>query len=76
MKFTKLQDKLTPMFIKKDEAPKYLKVADKPKTYDWKFGSRSEIKLEGINKGLEKVTRRALELSPVDFGVTCGLRST
>ena len=75
MKFTKLQDKMTSMFGQKSEVPKYMKGADKPKTYGWKFGNRSEMKMVGIDKDLEKVTRRALELSPVDFGVTCGLRT-
>jgi peptidoglycan L-alanyl-D-glutamate endopeptidase CwlK len=75
MKFSSLQNKMTSMFGKKNEAPGYLKGDDKPKTYGWKFGNRSEIKMTGIDKDLEKVTRRALELSPVDFGITCGLRT-
>jgi peptidoglycan L-alanyl-D-glutamate endopeptidase CwlK len=75
MKFSSLQNKMTSMFGNKDEAPKYLKGDDKPKTYGWKFGSRSEMKMTGIDTDLEKVTRRALELSPVDFAITCGLRS-
>jgi peptidoglycan L-alanyl-D-glutamate endopeptidase CwlK len=75
MKFTSIQNKLTPMFGKKDNAPSYLSGANKTKTYSWKFGKRSEMKMVGIDKRLEKVTRRALELSPVDFGVTCGLRT-
>jgi len=75
MKFTSIQNKLTSMFSKEDDATSYLKGNNKPKTYGWKFGKRSEMKMVGIDKRLEKVTRRALELSPVDFGVTCGLRT-
>jgi peptidoglycan L-alanyl-D-glutamate endopeptidase CwlK len=75
MKFTSIQNKMTSMFEKKDNAPSYLGGANKPKTYGWEFGKRSEMKMLGIDKELEKVTRRALELSPVDFGVTCGLRA-
>lgn len=63
MKFTRLTT--TSMFEKPVEK----------KTYNWRFGKRSESKIAGINPELEKVTRRALELSPVDFGVTCGLRT-
>ncbi|MDN0092724.1 M15 family metallopeptidase, partial [Yersinia ruckeri] len=36
---------------------------------------RSENNLNGVNPALVKVVRRALELSPVDFGVTEGLRT-
>lgn len=75
MKFTNLQDKLTSMFSKKGEAPKYLKGADKPKTYDWKFGNRSEMKLVDVDETLVKVVRLALTYSSIDFGVTCGLRT-
>ncbi|ACD08803.1 phage capsid scaffolding protein (GpO) [Shigella boydii CDC 3083-94] len=41
----------------------------------FKFSSRSEKNLQGINPDLVKVTRRALEISEVDFGITEGLRS-
>ncbi|RXA93805.1 M15 family metallopeptidase [Yersinia sp. 2105 StPb PI] len=40
-----------------------------------KFSQRSENNLNGVNADLVKVARRALELSPVDFGVTEGLRT-
>ncbi|OVZ72822.1 peptidase M15, partial [Yersinia intermedia] len=40
-----------------------------------KFSQRSENNLKGVNPALVKVVRRALELSPVDFGVTEGLRT-
>ncbi|STI98390.1 putative phage PS3 [Escherichia coli] len=41
----------------------------------FKFSSRSEKNLQGVNPDLVKVTRRALEISEVDFGITEGLRS-
>ena len=41
----------------------------------FKFSSRSEKKLQGGNPDLVKVTRRALEISEVDLGITEGLRS-
>ncbi len=34
----------------------------------FKFSSRSEKNLQGVNPDLVKVTRRALEISEVDFG--------
>lgn len=40
----------------------------------FKFSSRSEKNLQGVNPDLVKVTRRALEISEVDFGITEGLR--
>lgn len=40
-----------------------------------KFSQRSENNLKGVNPALVQVVRRALELSPVDFGVTEGLRT-
>lgn len=39
------------------------------------FSSRSESNLEGVHPGLTQIARRALELSPIDFGITEGLRS-
>ncbi|GJL40151.1 MULTISPECIES: M15 family metallopeptidase [Enterobacter cloacae complex] len=39
------------------------------------FSSRSESNLEGVHPDLIQVARRALELSPMDFGITEGLRS-
>ena len=41
----------------------------------FKFGHRSEGFLEGVDDRLVQVARRALELSPYDFGITCGLRT-
>lgn len=38
------------------------------------FSERSETNLKGVNSDLVKVARLALELSPVDFGITEGLR--
>ncbi len=41
----------------------------------YKFSQRSEKNLVDVNPALVTVARRALELSPVDFGITEGLRS-
>ena len=41
----------------------------------FRFSQRSESRLQGVHPDLVKVTRRALELSSVDFGITEGLRS-
>ncbi|WP_394126938.1 M15 family metallopeptidase [Vibrio hepatarius] len=49
---------------------------NKPKpVYDWVFGARSKRKLAPVHTDLQKVTHRALELSPFDFGVTHGFRT-
>lgn len=39
------------------------------------FGSLSESRLKGVKPKLVQVVRRALEISPVDFGVREGLRT-
>ncbi|TXE64562.1 M15 family metallopeptidase [Serratia nematodiphila] len=41
----------------------------------YRFSRRSEKNLVGVNAVLVAVVRRALELTPVDFGITEGLRS-
>ena len=41
----------------------------------FKFSQKSLQNLKGVNPVLVKVVTRALELSPVDFGVREGLRS-
>jgi peptidoglycan L-alanyl-D-glutamate endopeptidase CwlK len=41
----------------------------------FKFGPRSEERLQGVHPDLVKVVRRALELSNVDFSVSEGLRT-
>lgn len=41
----------------------------------FKWSSRSLRELKGIHPDLRKVTNRALELSPVDFIITDGLRT-
>ncbi|MET3414772.1 M15 family metallopeptidase [Methylobacterium sp. 1030] len=41
----------------------------------WKFGERSERELRTVEDPLQRVCRRALELSPVDFGILQGLRT-
>jgi peptidoglycan L-alanyl-D-glutamate endopeptidase CwlK len=43
--------------------------------HNFVFGKQSEANLVGVNKALIKVARRALELSPVDFKITEGLRT-
>ncbi len=40
------------------------------------FSPRSEQRLVGVHDDLVRVARRALELSPVDFAVIEGLRTT
>lgn len=42
---------------------------------NFKFSQRSETNLKGVNPDLVKIVRRALQLSPVDFGITEGLRT-
>lgn len=44
-------------------------------TAAFKFGPRSEERLQGVHPDLIKVVRRALELSKVDFSVSEGLRT-
>ena len=44
-------------------------------TANYRFSQRSEKNLVGVNPALVAVARRALELSPIDFGITEGLRS-
>ena len=39
------------------------------------FGKRSEAELKGVHPDLVAVVRRALELTPIDFGVHDGLRT-
>lgn len=39
------------------------------------FGPRSLKRLEGVHRDLVKVVTRALQLTPIDFGVSEGLRS-
>lgn len=41
----------------------------------FKFGQRSEERLNGVHPDLVKVVRRALEISKVDFAVLEGIRS-
>ena len=40
-----------------------------------KFSKRSEERMAGVHPDLVRIARRALELSPVDFGITEGLRT-
>ena len=39
------------------------------------LSSRSVSRLSGVDEGLIKVVRRAIEITKIDFGVTCGLRT-
>jgi len=41
----------------------------------WKLGKRSEDRLKGVKPQIDEITRRALQLSELDFGVTYGLRT-
>ncbi len=41
----------------------------------YKLSAKSEAKLTGVHPDLVRVVRRALELSPIDFAVTEGLRT-
>lgn len=41
----------------------------------YSFSQHSETNLKGVHPDLIKVVRRALQLSPVDFGITEGLRT-
>lgn len=42
---------------------------------EFKFSQRSENNLTGVHPDLVKVVRRALQVTPVDFGITEGLRT-
>ncbi len=42
---------------------------------NFKFGKTSEEKLSTVNSQLASVARKALELTPIDFGITEGRRS-
>lgn len=42
---------------------------------EFKLSSRSLSRLEGVDPGLVSVVKRAIELTPIDFGVTEGLRT-
>ena len=39
------------------------------------FSERSKAKLQGVDPRLIKVAELALQRSPFDFGITCGLRT-
>ena len=41
----------------------------------FKLSSRSLSRLEGVDERLVRVVKSAIEITKVDFGVTCGLRS-
>ncbi len=41
----------------------------------WKLGRKSQARLNDVNHALICVVNTALEISPIDFGITCGLRS-
>jgi len=77
MRFTSIKDKLTSMFTMPELEPV------PPKStpdlllpmYDWKFGSRSLKKLEGVDDRLVRVAHLALRHSSIDFGITCGMRT-
>ena len=39
------------------------------------LSSKSLSKLEGVNESLQRCVKKAIELTKVDFGVICGLRT-
>tara|TARA_R110000744_G_scaffold89973_3_gene174849 strand:- start:1074 stop:1475 length:402 start_codon:yes stop_codon:yes gene_type:complete len=41
----------------------------------FKFGDRSKEKLEGVHEDLQTIMYEAIKLSPIDFGITEGMRS-
>ncbi|CAM2985476.1 M15 family metallopeptidase [Vibrio neptunius] len=41
----------------------------------WSLSTRSQARMVGIHRDLKAVVKRAIELSPFDFGITCGLRT-
>jgi peptidoglycan L-alanyl-D-glutamate endopeptidase CwlK len=41
----------------------------------FKLSNRSLSKLEGLHEDLSNVVKRAIELTPIDFGVSEGIRS-
>ncbi|WCE29974.1 M15 family metallopeptidase [Vibrio sp. SCSIO 43137] len=41
----------------------------------WVLSARSEANMIGVHPDLKKVVKRALELSPFDFGITSGKRT-
>ncbi|EAA5259346.1 M15 family peptidase [Salmonella enterica subsp. enterica] len=41
----------------------------------FKFSQRSLSRLQGVNQQLVTLANRALELSPIDFGITEGIRT-
>lgn len=41
----------------------------------WKLSKRSKERLIGVHPDLVRVVHRALQLSPIDFGITEGLRT-
>jgi peptidoglycan L-alanyl-D-glutamate endopeptidase CwlK len=67
--------KFTKMFLGKTSEKKKAAKPVQTKTYNWKFGGRSEMKMADVDENLIKVARLALTYSSVDFGITCGLRT-
>ena len=41
----------------------------------WHLSARSEARMVGVHSDLKAVVRRAIELSPFDFGITSGKRT-
>lgn len=41
----------------------------------YSLGSASRAKLQGVHPDLVRVVERAIELTPIDFRITCGLRT-
>ncbi len=41
----------------------------------FKLSTKSLAKLKGVHPDLVKVVKRAIELTPIDFSITCGVRT-
>jgi hypothetical protein len=41
----------------------------------FRFSQRSLSRLEGVKPELQRVAHRAIQLTKIDFGITCGLRT-
>lgn len=54
----------------KEAADTAVKTASK-----WALSARSEARMVGVHEDLKKVVRRAIQLSPFDFGITSGKRT-
>ena len=42
---------------------------------DFKLSSRSRRRMHGVHDDMQRVVERAIQITPLDFGITCGLRT-